>query len=227
MKTLALLQPSYLPWIGYFNQVLSVDEFVFLDDVQYTKNDWRNRNRIKTPTGSLWLTLPVNDKNRISSKLLINQVEIKNNNDLLKHLTTIEMNYKKAKYYSEFYPILKDFLSQDWKMLSELNIDFIDLVLSYLGIKKKIHKSSDFDIEQTTKMDRIIKICNLFGADRYLSGSAAKDYINIDIFKRSNISVEFQNYDHPYYPQIWGEFISHLSIIDLLLNNGRKSINYI
>ena len=225
MRTIAVLQPSYLPWIGYFDQILRSDIFIFLDDVLYTKNDWRNRNRIKTANGPIWLTLPIDTKNRITDSLLIKDAKILDKRVLSKHLQSIKFNYKKAPYFDEFYPLLEKLFNKDWQTLTELNISFVELVIIYLSIKgKKIYRSSELVLEPyETSTERLINICKHFKATDYLTGDAAKSYLDEKLFKKNGITVIYQQYQHPTYHQLWGEFVFYLSIIDLLFNVGKNS----
>lgn len=228
MKTIVILQPSYLPWVGYFNQILKSDHFVFLDDVLYTKNDWRNRNRIKTPTGVEWLTVPVDIKGRTSKHLLIKDAKVKNNDYIEDHLKKIELNYKKSKYFKEFFPLLTALLNKNHVFLSDMNIEFINLVMKYLGVKnKKFLKSSDFNIKFNNSTERLIKICKELKTTDYLTGDSAKNYLDESLFAKNGIKVIYHNYNHPLYNQKWGEFVPYLSVIDLILNEGKKSLKYI
>jgi hypothetical protein len=224
MKRIVILQPSYMPWIGYFDQILKSDHFVFLDDVLYTKNDWRNRNKIKTSNGTEWLTLPINMKNRITKKLLIKDIEIKNPQILTKHLKTIELNYKKAKYFNEFYPLLEKLFKKNHILLSELNIQFVYLVLDYLGIKnKKFSRSSELKIDRKNSTERLVAICKFLKATHYLTGDSAKNYLDEKMFSDNKIKLEYHNYKHPRYSQLWDEFIPFMSIVDILFNEGKKT----
>lgn len=225
MKTIAVLQPSYLPWIGYFDQIIRSDIFVYLDDVLYTKNDWRNRNRIKTANGPIWLTLPVDTKKRITDNLLIKDVKIIDKTTLSKHLQSIQLNYKKAPYFDEFYPLLEKLFKKNWDFLTDLNIAFVDLVTDYLSIKgKKFYRSSQLILEPyETSTERLINICKHFNITDYLTGDAAKSYLDEKLFENNEIKVIYQHYQHPRYHQLWGDFMPYLSIVDLLFNEGKNS----
>jgi len=214
----AIHQPQYLPWPGYFNKILQADIFVFLDDVQYKKNEWQNRNRIKSATGELWLTVPVH--HRFGQK--INEVEIDNKIFWQKdHLKTISVCYRKAKYFDKFFPYIEKLLSKKYKMLVEVNIESINIILSYLGINKKIVLSSELKVEGE-KTKRLVNICKKLGCDIYISGSGAKEYLVVEEFKKNNINVLFQEYTTPEYPQLFGKFIPNLSIIDMIFNVGKE-----
>jgi len=214
----AIHQPQYLPWPGYFNKILQADIFVFLDDVQYKKNEWQNRNRIKSATGEIWLTVPVHY--RFGQK--INEVEIDNKIFWQKdHLKTISVCYRKAKYFDKFFPYIEKLLSKKYKMLVEVNIESINIILSYLGINKKIVLSSELKVEGE-KTKRLVNICKKLGCDIYISGSGAKEYLVVEEFKKNNINVLFQEYTTPEYPQLFGKFIPNLSIIDMIFNVGKE-----
>ncbi len=221
MTTTVILQPSYIPWIGYFEQILKSDIFVFYDDVQYTKNDWRNRNKIKTPQGTAWLSIPVQFK--LGDK--INEIKI-TSDWKEKHLKTIRNFYKKSIYFDEVYPIFEKELNKKHSSLSDLDIDIIKSLSNYLGLKAKFYKSSELNIGGD-KNNRLINICKHFDTTHYLSGKAAQSYLDIDLFDSNNITVEYQNFIHKPYTQLYGEFIPYLSILDLLFNCGKASLKVI
>jgi hypothetical protein len=218
---LAVLQPSYLPWLGFFDQIDRVDVFVYYDDVQYDKNGWRNRNRVKGPNGPVWLSVPV----KLSGRGLqcINQVEMDGQGWSRKHLRSIEQFYAKAPYGRDYIPRLSELLSQRWTRLVDLDLAINGAIVEWLGLGAKIVRSSSLGIEGR-RNERLIGICRHFGADRYLSGNSARVYIDEMAFAKMGISIEWQDYSHPVYPQMHGPFVSHLSIIDLLMNVGPDSL---
>lgn len=218
-----ILQPGYLPWLGFFEQVYRSDVFILYDDVQYNKHGWRNRNKIKTAQGTQWLTVPVNVN--LSEKPLINQVAINNKTQWRKdHLLSIKYNYSKAPYFKQYIKIFEDAYAKEWDLLIDIDLHFIYQMLSCLGIDKgKIRLSSSLDIGGDT-MERLVNICRHFKADEFYEGAAGKDYIPQGYFEERSIKLEFQDYKHPVYKQLYGEFISHLSIIDLLFNHGPDSL---
>jgi hypothetical protein len=220
-KTLAVLQPGYLPWLGFFDQMQRADIFVLYDDVQFDKNGWRNRNRIKAPSGEPhWLTVPV--LHSFGQKNL--EIEIDNRQPWpRKHLGTIKQFYAKAPYLERYFAELERLLTDNrWERLIDLDIALIELFCSWLGIKKQMVRSSGLGVNGE-RSERLLNICAHFGARRYLSGNAAHDYLDVDLFASNGIEVEWQNYKHPVYPQQHGEFIPFLSTLDLLLNCGEKS----
>lgn len=213
----AIHQPQYLPWPGYFNKIIKCDIFVFLDDVQYKKNEWQNRNKIKTARGEIWLTVPVHYK--FGQK--INEVEIDNSIFWAKdHIKTIKINYQKSPFFKDFFPVIEDLLSKKYTKLVEINVASVKSILEYLGIKKQIIMSSALKVE-TEKTDRLVDICKKLSATVYLSGIGAKGYLEEEKFKKENIKVEFQNFSISVYPQLYGGFISNLSIIDMIFNIGK------
>ncbi|WP_324171527.1 WbqC family protein [Sulfurimonas sp.] len=219
MTKVAILQPSYIPWIGYFEQIINVDIFVFYDDVQYTKNDWRNRNKIKVLNGSSWLSIPVNS----STSKNINEVLVDDTkNWRVKHLKSLKQFYSKSKYFDEIYPILQNNINSDNNSLSNISINIIKDISKYLKLDTKFYLSSDLGIGGD-KNDRLINICKHFNASSYYSGKAAKNYINKKLFDNNKIELVFQEYEHPSYKQLHGDFLPYLSIIDLLFNYGKNS----
>lgn len=219
MSKIAVLQPSYLPWLGFFEQMVSVDTFVIYDDAQYTKNDWRNRNRLKTKDGFLWLSIPVNG----SIHLHIRDIRIDSSKNWQeKHRKTIAQLYSKAPYFEEVSAQLEPLWNKKYEFLLDAAMDSIRIVAAYLTIETNIVYSSELHIVGD-KNEKLVNMCKVLGATDYYSGLAAQNYLNIDLFKKNGIDVAFQHYKHPRYPQRGGDFISHLSIIDLLFNCGQKS----
>lgn len=220
-RTVVVLQPGYLPWLGLFEQMARADVFVYYDDVQFDKNGWRNRNRIKTAQGAKWLTVPVLHKGRPLQPIC--DVEIDNRVPWQrKHLETIRQAYARAPYIGDYLPALETLLSLSWKKLAELDIALIQLIASWLGVNTQTERSSRLGIDGG-QSGRLLAICQYFGAKRYLSGAAARDYLDVALFEHSGVSVEWQDYSHPIYPQLHGEFLSHLSALDLVFNAGPTS----
>jgi hypothetical protein len=225
MKRVAILQSNYIPWKGYFDIIHFVDEFIWYDDVQYTKNDWRNRNKIITANGAQWLTVPCSGK----GGLLINQVELKDPKWQEKHWKTLTNAYSKAPFFSQFREFFKElYLGCRWEMLYLMNRAFVERIShEILGIKTIFGDSTDYDV-QGKKQGKLLGIIEKAGADTYLSGPAAKNYIDEDEFHRQNISLEWMDYSgYPEYPQIYGEFTHSVTILDLLFNVGDETPWYI
>lgn len=220
-KTLVVLQPGYLPWLGFFDQLIRSDIFVFYDDVQFDKNGWRNRNRIKSPVGPHWLTVPVR-VNNLSQRILETEID-ERQPWARKHLGTIKQFYAQAPYLERYLPEMEELLmGRRWEQLIDLDIAVIKLFCSWLEIERQIVRSSELGISGE-RTERLLNICRHFGARRYLSGNAAQAYLNLSLFADYGIEVEWQNYQHPVYPQQHGEFIPFLSALDLLLNCGDES----
>ena len=220
-KKIAILQSNYIPWKGYFDLINMVDEFIFYDEVQYTKNDWRNRNKIKTPQGIQWLTIPVRQES-LDQKIKDTKISDKKWN--IKHWRTISQNYSKAKYFKDYKDIFEElYLTCDEEYLSEINYKFITTINEILEIKTKLRWSSEFELVdgQTEKLLGICKDCN---ADIYLSGPAAKDYFNEDLAKQENIKVEWMDYSgYKEYEQLNSPFEHGVSILDLIFNQGANA----
>jgi hypothetical protein len=218
--TAVILQPSYLPWLGFFEQMYRSDIFVIYDDVQYDKGGWRNRNRIKTAHGPLWLTVPVH----IKMGMLIKDVRINNHiNWAKKHLKSIYNWYHKANFFEEYFPYFEAILSKKWEFLVDLDLELISLINKLLGIKRKIILSSSLKV-QGDRIQRLLKILKLIGADIFYEGASGKNYIREEDFEKEGIKVIFQDYQHPVYPQLYDKFVPYLSVIDLLFNCGGESL---
>jgi hypothetical protein len=222
-------QPNFLPWIGFFYKILRSDIFVFLDNVQLPiGRSFCYRNKIKTPNGELWLSIPISRAGKSLKDLLINQVEIDNSQHWReKHLKTLEMNYKKAKFFQEvFSEIERIYYSQSWQNLSDLNISLIKAIVLYLDLSKTFVKSSALGI-QAKSTELLIQIVKKLGGNVYLSGLGGGKYQDEGLFKKAEIKLEYYDFHHPAYTQLWGGFIPNLSITDLLFNLGQKSLDII
>lgn len=218
-------QPVYLPWIGLFHKIALADKFVFFNEVQYLPKDWMNRNKIKTAVGEVWLTVPVLRKGYRERKT--SEIEINNNtNWQKKHLKSIFMNYKKAPYFDNYSSFFEDVYGREWQYLSDLNEYMLRWFLDQLRIKVEFLKASDNNFHGT-KSDLVLDMCKQLGADAYIFGVLGRDYANVDDFAKAGITAFFQDYKHPKYPQIQGDFVSHLSVIDILFNCGPKSYDII
>ncbi|GAB6189232.1 WbqC family protein [Marinitoga arctica] len=223
---IAILQPNYLPWKGVFDMINLVDVFVFLDDVQYTKHDWRNRNKIKTKNGAQWITVPVKSN---SIKQKIYEVEVSDKiNWQKKHYYSFLANYSKAKYFKEYEFLIKNFyMEKKWTKLNDLNIYTTKKIAEILKINTKFVKSSELNILTQDRNQRIIDIIKYFNAKIYVSGPSAKNYMNIKKFEQNNIQIYFMNYDYPEYLQLYDGFIHNVTVLDVIFNCGEKSSKYI
>lgn len=225
MTTLALIQPSYLPWRGYFDIIRRSDVFVFHDDIQYTKQDWRNRNRIKTPAGLRWITVPVNVP---SPHTRINDVRIDNSRDwAARHRRMIQASYHSAPFFKLYADFLDGVYSQQWESLSELDCHLTIEICGLLGIDHvEFLKTSELNITGA-KTERLLQVCRKLGAQRYLSGPSARSYIEPDAFRESGVELEYMTYDYPPYPQLHGPFEPFVSVIDLLVHTGPEASAHI
>jgi len=224
-KKIAILQSNYIPWKGYFDLINTVNEFILYDDMQYTKNDWRNRNQVKTQNGLLWLTIPVLIKGKFGAK--INEVRIKDIKWAEKHWKTLETYYHNSSnfnIYKELFRNLYGNLGTDY--LSQVNRKFIDLINKILGIKTKISFSSEYKLING-KTERLVDLCIQAGASEYFSGPAAKKYINEELFSEAGIKLNWINYEgYKEYKQLYPPFTHTVSIIDLIFNEGNNFVNY-
>ncbi|MCP4649215.1 MAG: WbqC family protein [PVC group bacterium] len=224
-KSIAIMQPGYMPWLGFFDLMHKADLFVFLDDVQYTKRDWRSRNRIRTEEGWQWLSVPVFSKNRY--KQLIKDVTINNTiNWRRKHLNALELNYHKAEFFNNYYSGIKDIISQQWDSLCGLNINMIKLIADVLGIETPYILSSELNIK-AAKSRRVLEICKELNADELYDSEAAAGFLDTSLFEKENIKVEFQKYKHPVYAQLYSPFYAYMTTLDLLFNCGENSLKVI
>ena len=221
---IGILQPGYLPWLGFFEQMYKSDVFVIYDDVQYDKEGWRNRNRIKTANGIQWLTIPVSIK--FEQHPLIYEVKIdKTTNWRKKHLYSISQNYSKARFFREYFPIFEEAYSKEWEYLIDINMNFTLKLAERFGMEnKKVVRSSTLNIEGD-RIGRLAKICKLFNADVFYEGISGKNYLDEEYFMEQGIRIEYQDYKHPVYQQLYGDFIPYLSVVDLLFNCGDESLS--
>jgi hypothetical protein len=219
MTVVSIRQPGYLPYMGFFKKIQSCDIFVFLDDVQFEKNDWDNRNKIKTSEGVMWLTVPVVHK--FGQKL--NEIKIANNGNWKdKHRKAIKLNYQKSRFFENYWSEIDDILAKEWDTLIDLNFILINYFSSKMGINTKTIRSSELKIKNSGS-ERLLEICKNVSADTYLSGELGKNYLDEEIFRQSKINIIYEKFQHPIYTQLGNIFQSNMSIMDLLFNEGEKS----
>jgi hypothetical protein len=228
-KRVAIVQSSYIPWKGYFDLIHSVDEFVLFDDVQYTRRDWRNRNRIKTPQGTLWLTIPVESKGRYHE--LIKDMTLSDPEWNRKHWRCLAAHYSRARFFRQLAPALEDlYLGAVDTSLSQVNRRFLEAVCRMLGIETRITWSMDYSdaaSRELRKTERLVDVCKRAGASFYLSGPSARAYIEPALFEREGIELGFMDYSgYPEYEQLHPPFVHEVSILDLLLNQGPEARHY-
>jgi len=224
MKKVAILQSNYIPWKGYFDIIAAVDEFILYDDMQYTRRDWRNRNLIKTKQGLQWITVPVKVKGKYHQT--IRETEIDGMDWAEKHWKSIFLNYQRSLHFEEIADIFKPYYHQQYSHLSVLNRKLIEAVCDYLGITTKITNSWDYQLLKG-KTDRLADLCFQAGGTEYISGPAAKKYIEEKCFADRKIKLSWFDYTgYIEYPQLWGDFIHGVTIFDLLFNCGKKASHY-
>lgn len=220
---IAIMQPGYLPWLGFFELMHNCDLFVIFDDVQYTKKDWRSRNRIRSKNGWFWLTVPVLTGGKRFQ--LISEARIDyTTNWQLKHLRAVEINYCKARFFKEYFPGFKEILSHRHDYLIDLDLEIIYWLSEELGVSgKPVLKSSTLGAKGK-RQEKVIEVCKKLGARELYDSKAASNFLNVEDFKTEGINIIFQNYDHPAYAQVYEPFIPYMSTIDLLFNCGQNSL---
>jgi hypothetical protein len=220
----AVIQSNYIPWRGYFDIMHDADVFVFYDDVQYTVNDWRNRNRIKTANGVIWLTIPVGGQN----DRRICDVEIQDRSWARKHWMTIEQSYRRAPGFRRYGDLFREIYARPWQSLSELNQTLTrTIAVDMLGIRTRIRDSREFPLEGKAG-DRLLMLLGHIGATEYISGPAARAYLDVDRYARAGVTVHWKDYGtYPAYPQLHGGYAPGLSVVDLLMNCAERSSDYV
>ena len=219
----AIHQPQYLPWLGYFDKMDQVDLFVLLDNVQYKKNEWQNRNRIRNAESWQWITVPV--LYEFGQKIM--DVRINNRPDWRdKHVKSIETNYRRTDYFEKHFFFFRDVFNQVWESLAEINVCLIRYLKGALGIKTELVRSSQLGIKKS-KTEGLVEICKFLKADTYLSGAGGADYLEESQFSKSGIKLEYHNFSHPEYRQAYKGFYPYMSVVDLLFCHGEKSLDII
>lgn len=224
-KKVAISQSNYIPWKGYFDLINMVDEFILYDDMQYTRRDWRNRNMIKTPAGTLWLTIPVEVKGKYLQK--IRETKTSGNNWREKHWQTIRHNYSQAPFLREYASLFEElYVGKNEIFLSMINYTFITAINKLLGITTKISWASDYRLIKG-KTERLVDLCIQSKATHYISGPSAKGYIVEKLFKKENIELSWMDYSgYPEYHQLYPPFKHEVSIVDLIFNEGPKAAHF-
>jgi hypothetical protein len=224
VKKVAILQSNYIPWKGYFDLIAAVDEFILYDDMQYTRRDWRNRNRIKTPQGIQWLTVPVRNKGRYNQR--IRDTEIDGRSWAENHWKNLVRCYGRAPFFREVAALLEPFYRRPYDLLSILNRELIEFVCGYLGIATRISDCSDYRLIDG-QSERLADLCRQAGGTEYLTGPAAKSYLDESAFAARGVTVSWFDYaGYPEYPQLWGEFNHAVTVLDLLFNCGKEAPRY-
>jgi hypothetical protein len=211
-------QPAYLPWLGYLDKIARADVFVYLDTVQFEKNSYINRNRIKTPQGVQWLTIPVKMKGHLSMTLRDTESDATQRWQL-KHLKAIAMNYRRAPHFTDCFARLERLIADAPANLSELCWSQLRFWLDEFAIATRVLRASELPVSGR-KSDLILQLARHLGANHYLSGALGRGYLAADAFRDAGISVEYQDYQTPVYPQLWGDFVPNLSVVDYWMNCG-------
>ncbi len=223
-----ILQPSYIPWRGYFHQIYKADVFVFYDDVQYDKHGWRNRNQIKTSQGKQWLTIPVHSGGVTVEDIPINQVRIDWSKPWSRsHWKALSFSYARAPFFRIYAPLLEPFYQRRDKFLADFTIDLTIFLARELGIRHtRFVRSSELNVSGQ-KTERLIKILLQLGATHYISGPSARDYIEEDEFTAAGITLEYMEYNYPEYQQLYPPYDPQVSILDLMFMSGLDALQYI
>ena len=219
---ISVMQPGYLPWLGFFDLLARCELFVVLDDVRFTKRDWRSRNRIRTKQGWIWLTVPVLSKNRNDQLIL----EAKINNDeqwRQRHLKALKIHYARAPFFKKYINIFEELYARAWELLVDLDLAAVAALARELDILTPLMRSSDLGIRSVAGNDRIISICTKLKATQLYDSQGAKSFIDLRQFHEAGIQVEFQDFQHPSYRQVYAPFLPFMSVVDLLFNEGPRS----
>lgn len=224
-----ILQPSYIPWRGYFDLIRRADVFVFYDDVQYDKHGWRNRNRIAVGDHADWITIPVRSKGNVTNKLLIRDAEVHWEKAWNRaHLDKLSANYKRTPGFKRYFPLLEEHLGERRDLLVDYTIPLTRAICDALGIRDtRFLLSSELNIRDEDPTDRLIKILSHLGVTKYISGPSAKAYLNEEAFAEAGIELEYIEYSYPDYTQTNTPFDGSLSIVDLLFMEGERAPQFI
>lgn len=222
-RTVVVVQPSYVPWRGYFDLIRRSDTFVFYDDVQYDKHGWRNRNQIKTPAGLQWLTIPTHSRGNVERHVPINSIEIDNRSDWRrKHLESIRHAYRRAPHFESTFAFLSEAFACEHTLLADFTIELTTRIAQQLGLNPRFLRSSDM-LLSGAKTERLIATLVHAGATHYVSGPSAKAYIEPERFRAAGITLEYIDYSYVPYPQLHGDFAPFVSIIDLMMMAGSEA----
>lgn len=222
MTVVGIHQPQYLPWLGLIDRVYRCDAFVILDSVPYSKNYFYNRNKIKTSDGIMWLTIPVLTKGHYGQAFTETRID-KNQDWGAKHWKSISYSYGNASFFKDYSEYFFITMQKQWTILADICVETFTFLLKSFNINTKVVRSSELSVNGK-KEELLINICKKMGATHYLSGIDGKNYLDMDLWKEYDIQIDFQNYAHPAYPQLYGDFVSNLSAIDLLFNCGEKGL---
>ncbi len=217
-RVVTIHQPNFLPWMGFFHKMALADVFILLDNVPFTKNGFQNRVKIKSAQGEQWLTVPVLTKGR--SGQLTCDVQINNKSRWQRiHLTALRTNYQRAPYYEAVLAWLEPWYEKSWTFLVDFNRPLIEEVMHQLRLQAELVNASSLSVEGSGS-ELLLRLVKKVGGNVYLSGPSGRRYLDIESFEQAGITVRFQEFHHPVYPQLYGEFIPGLSVLDLLMNVG-------
>jgi hypothetical protein len=223
-RKIAILQSNYIPWKGYFDLIAKSDTFVIYDEVQYTKNDWRNRNLIKTTNGPEWITIPVR---QISLDQKIEETKITTHHWAKKHVSTLQGNYSKSPFFKSYKDAIFSLYEIKSEYISEINLSFIKGICKLLDINTDIIRSNELNLHGD-KNSRLLEACKKLGATTYISGPSAKNYLNVELFDDANIKVDWMDYsDYKEYNQLFPPFQHGVTILDLIFNLGPQAKDYL
>jgi hypothetical protein len=223
-----ILQPTYLPWLGYFEMIAAADVFVVYDHVQFVKKSWHHRNRIKGPNGEILLSIPIK-KDPLATPLYQAELAAEYEKVLASHWTSISHAYKKAPYFDKYSESLQVMYLSKYASLTDLTVSFIHYFCNQLGINTKFVNSSTLSLNYllTNSTEKVVDLCKKTSISSLYDANGAQNFIDTLIFKKNGIDISFQNYEHPVYSQLFGSFLPYMSILDLLLNEGEKSFEII
>jgi hypothetical protein len=223
-----ILQPTYLPWAGYFEMIDASEIFVVFDHVQFVKKSWHHRNRIKGPNGEILLTIPVRKMSR-NSRICDIEICYEGSNPIEKHWNTISKSYGKSRYFKDYESIFAGIYSERPKYLRDFNVKIISTICDLIGIKTKIIFSSELNLaeEHLDKSEKVAALCDKAGITYLYDAKSAQAFIDTSHFAERNITIAFQNYEHPRYRQLFDGFIPYMSVIDLLFNEGQDCLKII
>lgn len=225
MSKVIITQSNYIPWKGYFSAMREATHLVLYDDMQYTKRDWRNRNKLITSNGPKWLSIPIDVKGKYYQK--INEAQVSNSEWGVQHWNFIKNNYNKSPYFKKYQHHFIDlYLNPSSTYLSDINLDFIKKIITLLEIEIKVISSKEFDLNGD-KTEKLVNICKELTAEKYFTGPAAKNYMDESLFIKNNIEIEYYNFSgYPEYKQQWEGFSHAVSILDMFFNLGPETIKY-
>lgn len=226
-KVVGILQPGYLPWLGFFEQMQQSDVFVIYDDVQYDKHGWRNRNRIKGPQGPVWLTVPVRTSGLNWPTNHQVEIDATQANWAAKHLGTIRQHYAKAKHFKDYFPQLEEMYYRPWRSLLDLDLALIEILARWLGVECEMVLSSSLGITNPDPSERLVEIITKLGGDIFYEGASGRNYLALEKFAQAGIKVDFQDYHPAPYQQQYEGFLPLLSALDLILNCGPDSASLV